>query len=431
MYCKAGDNLKENPDQKTAAKAAFNADLVKLDFPVFQANPDLIYFDNASTTQKPASVIETIENYYRKNCANAGRASYLWSSQLEAALEDTRAAVAAFLSVPEKSDQVVFTGGATDSLNTVTMAWALANLQDGDEVLLCPKDHKSAVLPWYHCKELLAAMGKHIKIRHFDIHEVGDYDLKSIKSQVSDKTRVLAMAHVHHVYGLDMEVSEIREIVGTDVIISLDASQSVGHTKVDANALPVDFISFSGHKMFAAPGTGVLYAGDRVKGQLQPLRLGGKSKAVIENDSLKINSNSVCEILESGTQNIPGILSLKPAIEYINKIGLENIEAHVSKLTVDLWQKLMPLPNIEFAPGIGICACDKGWGIISFRFKGISSSDLGFALDEEKIFVRTGDHCVWNKAEAEPDFLRVSMHAYNSPDDVEQFVQVLADIVDS
>ncbi|HMX46365.1 MAG TPA: aminotransferase class V-fold PLP-dependent enzyme [Candidatus Obscuribacter sp.] len=419
MYCQ--------PQSQAQAAEPLNVAKIKSDFPIFVSHPDLIYFDNASTTQKPRSVLETMSTYYEKQCANAGRAAYTWSSQLEKAMEESRRQVASFLKT--EATHLAFTAGATDSLNLVCQSYALHNLEDGDEVLLCPKDHSSAVLPWYQVREILKAMGKNIVIKHFDIHEVGDYDLKSIKTQLTPKTKILAMSHVHHVYGLEMEVAEIREIVGPEVIISLDASQSVGHTAVDLSSqgLPVDFVSFSAHKMLSAPGTGVLYVSKRVQDKLKPVRLGGKSKAEIVEGELSQTHTTVAELLEAGTQNIPSILALAEAVRYIESIGVERIEAHVSRLTVDLWQKLAKLPGIEFAPGIGICGCDRGWGIISFRFRQISSMDLSFALDEERIFVRSGDHCIYNKEEAEQDdFLRVSMHLYNNENDIDQFIEVLS-----
>lgn len=419
-------NMQCSIDSASKQQEDFEAKTFKADFPLFAKHPDLIYFDNAATTQKPQVVLDVINDYYQNQCANAGRASYSWSSQLESAINDSRKKVADFLSADK--EQVVFTAGATESLNLVTYAWALHNLKDGDEVMLCPKDHKSAVLPWYNVQALLKEQGKEIAIKHFDIHEVGDYDLKSIKEALTDKTRVIALAHVHHVFGLDMEVSEIRQIVGPDVIISLDASQSVGHTEVSAEQLPVDFISFSGHKMFAAPGVGVLFINPRLNSQIRPFKLGGKSKAVLSQNGFTLKHDNMADLLESGTQNIPAILSLAKAIDYVDNIGIDRIESHISELTVYLWQRLKELPGIEFAPGIGICGCFHGWGIVSFRFEQLSSSDLSFALDEEKIFVRSGDHCTYlsEDSESADDFIRVSMHLYNDKDDVDQFVDVLA-----
>jgi len=406
---------------KTGGQALDPA-LLRANFPIFANHPDLIYFDNASTSQKPLVVLDELSRYHTEQCANAGRAAYSWSTQLDKAISETRTKVAQFIGA--QAEDLAFTSGATESLNTVALAWGLLNLQDGDEIMLCPRDHKSAVLPWYNLKDILAAQGKTIHIKTFGIHEVGDYDLKSIKEQVTDRTRLLAMTHIHHVFGLDMEVPEIREIVGDRVLISLDASQSVGHIKIDVSQLNVDFLSFSGHKMFATTGTGGLWVNPRVKDSLRPVKLGGKSEATPQENGLLFQHKSTAELLEAGTQNIPGILSLGKAVDLIESIGLDAIESHVSDLTVYLYSKLVNLPGIIFAPGMGICRCEAGFGIISFRFEQLSNLDLSFVLDEENIFVRAGDHCTYAKDQSE-EYVRVSMHLYNSREEVDHLIAVL------
>jgi cysteine desulfurase/selenocysteine lyase len=414
MSCKISGNESETEKLDVSAFRA--------NFPIFGNHPDLIYFDSASTTQKPQVVVDTLLDYYTNQCANSGRASYSWSTQLNRAIEESRAKVAQFINCEVKN--LVFTSGATDSLNMAALTYGLNNLEDGDEVMLCPQDHKSAVLPWYNVQAMLKERGKNITIKHFAIHEVGDYDLKSVKEAFSERTRVVAMAHIHHVFGLDMEVSKIREIVGKDVVISLDASQSIGHTTVDAANLDVDFISFSGHKMFAAPGVGGLYINPRVEAKIKPVRLGGQSPVEIKDNGLEFTSKSMHQLIECGTLNIPAILSLGKAVDFISATGIAAIEAQLSDLTVYLWQKLTALPGIVFAPGIGICRCDSGFGIISFRFEQLASLDLTFLLDSEQIFVRAGDHCT-QKNNEEDDYLRVSMHAYNTREEVDQLVEVL------
>lgn len=399
---------------------------LRSEFPIFQNFPDLIYFDNASTSQKPKLVLDEINRYHTEQCSNAGRAAYSWSTQMEKSLEAVRTKLARFIGAD--AEDIAFTSGATESLNTVALTWGLINLQDGDEIMLCLKDHKSAILPWYNVKDMLAAQGKTIHIKTFEIHEVGDYDLKSIKANVSPRTRLLAMAHIHHVFGLDMEVNEIREIVGPDVLISLDASQSIGHISVDVQKLAVDFLSFSGHKMFATTGSGALWVNPRVKTSLRPCKLGGKSKAEPMATGLNLAYKSTAELLEAGTQNIAGILSLGKAIDFIESVGLNSIENHVSDLTVYLYNQLFVLPGIRFAPGMGVCRCERGFGIISFRFEQVSNLDLGFILDAENIFLRSGDHCTYLNDRSE-DFMRVSMHLYNSRSEIDQLIAVLSEAV--
>jgi cysteine desulfurase / selenocysteine lyase len=416
MYCPAS----------TKGKLRLDTTALRSKFPIFRKHEDLVYLDSAATGQKPDEVLAEINRYYTEQCANAGRAAYAWSTQLEKSIEAVRARVANFIG--GEAEDLAFTSGATESLNTVALIWGLANLKDGDEVLLCLKDHKSAILPWYNLKDMLAAMGRTINIKTFDIHEVGDYDLKSIAGQLTPSTRLLAMSHIHHVFGLDMEVSEIRKIVGDQVLISLDASQSIGHTKVDVAALGADFLSFSGHKMFAAPGTGILWINPEHKNNLQPIKLGGKSKAKPGAEGLIFSHKNTAELLEAGTQNIPAILSLGKAVDFVETIGQDAIEEHVSELTVYLYSKLANLPGIVFAPGMGICRCERGFGILSFRFEQIANIDLAFLLDSENIMVRTGDHCVYLQNTSE-EYLRVSMHLYNRMEDIDRLIAVLAGAV--
>lgn len=393
-------------------------------FPIFANAADTIFFDNASTTQKPQAVVDEIVRYYTQQCANAGRASYVWSTRASLKIEETREALATLLNA--EPHELVFTAGATDSLNMVALAWGLENLRDGDEVMLCPQDHKSAVLPWYNLQRLLAARGVNVAIKHFHIHEVGDYDLKSVREAVSGRTRVVAMSHVHHLYGLDMEVPQMRQIVGPDVVISLDASQSAGHVPVDVQALDVDFVSMSAHKMFGPTGVGALWIAAKHHRQLCATRPGGKTSISIVNNQMKCVQTSPASLLESGTQNISSILGWKPAIELILSLGQAEIEAAVGRLTRRLYFGLQRLPGLEFAPGPGVCGCPGGNGIIAFRFEQIPTSDLAFLLDSEKIFVRSGDHCLSSRAEGD-DFVRISLHVYNTQDEVDQVLAVLQD----
>ncbi len=380
---------------------------VRKEFPIFANRPEFVFFDNASTSQKPASVIQAITDFYTQSCANAGRASYSLSTKATKEIEETRLRVAAFLNADRS--EIVFTSGSTESLNTVALSWGLANLKSGDEVMVCFEDHKSTVLPWLNLKALLEHFDLSIMIVPISIHPEGDYDLKSIREKVSARTRLLAITHVHHLYGMDMEVKVIRQIMGESVLISLDASQSVGHRKVDVKELGADFVSFSGHKMFAANGVGVLWIAPKLHQQLIQIKPGGNTSGQFNANSFTRSSSSLPTLLEAGTQNIPAILSLSPAIDFIEKVGIDRIEKHVSQLSFYLYEGLKNLPGLEFSPGFGHCGCHNviGYGILSFRFEQITTSDLAFLLDSENILVRTGDHCLTNRNHGD-DFLRVS-----------------------
>lgn len=392
---------------------------VRRRFAIFNNRPGHIFFDNAATTQKPHTVLRRMAQYYRRDCANAGRAAYSMSTQAAGAISRARERVAAFINADSKN--IVFTSGATDSLNTVALAWGLANLKDGDEVMVCFEDHKSTVLPWVNLQSILARFGVDIKIVPIDVHLEGDYELKSIRERLSARTRLLAMTHVHHLYGLDMEVAKVREIVGPNVLISLDASQSVGHRLVDVRELPADFLSFSGHKMFASTGVGVLWVAPRVQSQLVAVKAGGNGLALGAESEAK---SSIQALLECGTADISAIVSLAAAVDFIESLGIERIERRVSALSHKLYDALKNLPGLEFSPGFGRCGCPIGYGIIAFRFEEIATSDLAFLLDSENIMVRTGDHCMsW--AQKGVDYLRVSLHVYNTEAEIERFIAVL------
>lgn len=398
----------------------------KLDVAAFRARfpalkNDTIFFDNAATTQKPLEVITLMDDFYRKQCANAGRASYRMSTTLAKRIEESRARVAAFIGAA--AEDICFTAGATESLNLVALSWGLSNLKSGDQVMVCMDDHRSAVYPWINLKRILSGLGRDIEVVPFKLHPEGDYDLKDIAALKSDRTRLIAVSHVHHLYGLDMEVAAIRKIVGADVLISLDASQSVGHRPVNVGTLDVDFLSFSGHKMFAGNGAGVLYVRPSLRAKLEPVLVGG-GMAALDGGALKRGA-TLAALLEAGTQNIPAILSMVPAIEFIEGLGLKAIEDRLVLLTKKLYAKLKDLPGIEFSPGVDRCGCHRGFGIISFRFiEGIATSDLAFLFDSENILVRTGELCLANRP-AGDDYVRVSMHIYNTDAEINRFVAVL------
>jgi cysteine desulfurase/selenocysteine lyase len=400
---------------------------IREQFPIFRNNSEKIFFDNASTSQKPTSVLDSIRNFHEFDCSNAGRGSYSWSTKLSTAVEETRKTLANFLNtVPE---QLAFTGGATDSLNLIAQSWGLNNLKDGDEVMVCMDDHRSSVLPWINLQQILKQFGKRIRIVPFTIHPSGTYDRDSIAEGLSGRTRLISLSHIHHVYGMEMDIAELKALIPDSVIISLDCSQSIGHIYIDVSALKVDFVSFSGHKMFAANGIGGLWASRRSIDTLWPLRVGAKTKISETDLGLEADRSSLAGLIECGTPNLSGIFSLNAAISFMQNIGVSNSANYVSYLTKYLLSKLKYVPGIEFAPGIGSCDCTKGFGIVSFKFCEVRTADVGAYLDSEDIFVRTGDHCQARESTGTEgdDYLRVSLQIYNTIEEIDHFVGVLQD----
>ena len=383
---------------------------VKADFPIFK-NSDVVYFDNSATTQKPQCVIDAVQNYYTNFCANIGRGAYSWANKAEAEVEKVRRKVAAF--VGADAEEIFFTSGATDASNLIAYGYGMKNLEDGDEVMYCSDDHKSTYHPWENIVKSLANFGIVVEVKDILIDTEGDYKEDDLVEKISSKTKLLILTHIHNTYGLEMDIDKIVPRVrakNLGVKIVLDCSQSVGHIPVDVHKLGVDFAFFSGHKMFADTGVGVCYIKKSTQPEMQKFKVGGGSN-----------------LFESGTQNISGILSLGAAVDYINSIGIEKIDAYLRYLTRELYTKLKAIPQIEFSKGIDKCSCPLGFGIVSFGISGISSCDVGEVLNDYGIFVRTGDFCRTTRNE---DFVRVSLHIYNTIADVDKFVKAIKYIVD-
>lgn len=382
---------------------------VKDDFPIFK-NSDIVYFDNSATTQKPQCVIDATQNYSLNFCANIGRGSYSWANKAGAEVEKARQKIASFIGA--NVDEIFFTSGATDASNLIAYGYGLKNLNTDDEIMYCPEDHKSTYQPWENLVKNLEHFGKKIVVKNILIDTEGDYKEDDLIDKITPKTKVVILTHIHNTYGVEMDIEKIVPRIrakNPDTKIVLDCSQSVGHIPVDVHKLNVDFAFFSGHKMFADTGIGVCYIKKSTQPEMQKFKVGGGNN-----------------LFESGTQNISGILSLGAVVDYINSIGIEKVEAYIRYLTRNLYTKLKSIPQIEFSKGIDKCSCPLGFGIISFGINGIQSSDVGEVLNDYNIFVRTGDFCRTTKGE---DFIRTSLHIYNTTSDIDKFLKVIKYIV--
>jgi cysteine desulfurase / selenocysteine lyase len=397
-------------------------DHIRSQFPIFANRPNTIFFDNAATAQCPQSVIDAINSFYTHDRANAGRSSYQMSTSLRTRIEEARARVAKFIGA--EPEDICFTGGATESLNLIPLTWGLHNLKTNDEVILCLEDHESAVLPWFALKDQLRRQGTRIKLITIRMHADGDYELRHIAESKSANTKLMSMTHIHHLYGLDMEVNQIRQILGKKVLISLDASQSIGHRKVNVNDLQVDFLSFGGHKMFAGNGIGVLWVKPSLRKKLKPLMVGGGMKVELGRNGLKVSPDTLANLLESGSQNTPGILSLAAAVDFIESIGLDAIETRVDSLTKYIYAQLKTLPGIEFSPGVDRCNCAHGYGVISFRFTQAKTADVAALLSSNNILVRANSHCAFKQHKGD-SYIRISLHVYNSEQEAMRLIEVL------
>ena len=380
---------------------------LRKDFPILNSN--IVYLDSAATSQKPKKVIEY--------CSNIGRGNYDWARKANKKVEGTRKKVAKFINA--KENEIIFTSGATDSSNLIAYSYMLNNLQNNDEILLCKEDHKSTIFPWMNLINILNKFKINIIEKEILIDVEGDYIEDDLISKINEKTKIVVLSHIHNVYGLEMEIEEIIpriRIKNPNCKIVLDCSQSVGHINIDVKKLDVDFAYFSGHKMFAETGIGICYIKSENIKEMKAYKVGGGT------EEEEILTNKASEVLEAGTQNISGIISLGSAIDYINKIGIEDIEKYMLYLTRYLYEQLKLIPNIEFSKGIDKRSCILGYGIITFKIEGIDSSELGEILSDYGIYVRTGDFCKSGKSD---DSIRVSLHVYNNKEDIDKLINII------
>ncbi|QFQ95120.1 aminotransferase class V-fold PLP-dependent enzyme [Streptomyces phaeolivaceus] len=379
---------------------------LRAQFPIVTGHPGLAYLDSAATSQKPQPVLDAVQTYLTTSNANAGRGSYPWANTTTALVEGARERVKEFLGDPEPGrSSVHFTGGTTEGLRSVARDWLADLLADGDEIVVPFADHQANLSPWLEARDLLARRGVRVRVRELPYQESsGDYDPGALAEVVGPRTRFVAATHVHHVYGVDMNVDRIRRVVGPEVPICLDAAQSVGHLPVSTAALDVDFVVFSGHKAMALPGTGAVWSRN-LRGPV--FRPGGWS----------------------GTPNTVGVVSLTAALDWLDTAGTDRIE----RWTVDLTSRLTDgLARLEAYEVLG-CRSSLTAGtevqrrrsLVTFRHRGIDSRDLGFILFSHGFMVRTDGHCQAGRDAADGS-VRVSLHVYNTPREIDELLSTLA-----
>ncbi|MFE5916689.1 aminotransferase class V-fold PLP-dependent enzyme [Streptomyces sp. NPDC056468] len=375
-------------------------------FPIIIAHPELTYLDSAATAQKPQDVLDTVHTYLTTTNANAGRGTYPWANRTTALVEQARDRVKLFLDdpVPERS-AVHFTSGTTEGLRTIARDWLPQFLTDGDEIVVPVADHEANIAPWLEVQRELARQGVRIGVRPMPYQRAsGDYDHTALNRLAGPRTRFVAASHVHHVYGGNMNIHRIRQAVGPDAVICLDAAQSVGHLPVSVAELDVDFIVFSGHKAMALPGTGALWARQARGPKFTP---GGWS----------------------GTPNTVGIASLTSALDWLDEAGTERIEQWTVALAARLTEGLRHLDAYEILGCQSSLAADSSvqrrQGIVTFRHHTIDSGDLGFILFSHGFMIRSDQHCQGGAGERTGS-VRVSLHVYNTAEEVDRLLAVLA-----
>lgn len=332
---------------------------VRKRFPMLNNHHDLIYFDNAATTFKPDTVIKRVEDFYCFKTTNIHRGDYDLSFQLSNEYEKTRSLVAEFLNA-EKNKEIVFTSGASEALNLVAYGYGQKFLKAGDIILTSEAEHASNILPWFKVAELTKA-----RIEYVELDEFGRFNLESFKNKLNNKVKVVTLAHVSNVLGYILPMKEIVSLAHeVGAIVVCDGAQSVPHIKYDVQALDVDFVAFSAHKMYGPSGVGCLYGKYDLLEKMDPFMLGGGSNArfdICGNILLKQAPYK----FETGTPNIEGILGLGGAIEFINEVGIENIEAYERDLARYFMDKMLALDNVTVYNPSADCP------LIAFNIKGV------------------------------------------------------------
>ena len=383
---------------------------LKDDFKMLEKN--FIYFDSAATSFKPNSVVNSIVDYYTNYTANAHRGDYDVSFEVDTKYEGVRNKVQRFINA-KKREEIVFTSGATQSLNMIAKGFFEDYLNDGDEVLLTKAEHASNVLPWFEIK-------KNIKIKYIELDN-GIITMENVRKSITPNTKVISIAHVTNVLGDKRPVKEITEYAHrNNILVVLDAAQSIPHMKVDVTDLDVDFLAFSGHKMCGPTGIGVLYGKYDLLDKMNPQNVGGGMNNEFESNMTYKYKRAPYKF-EAGTPNIAGVIGLGSAIDYINKVGIDNIENHVLSLRKYAIDKMVKLQNIE------IYNKEINTSTIVFNVKGVHSQDTATYLNKHGICVRAGNHCakILKDEIKVTNTCRVSIYLYNTKEDVDALVKAL------
>ena len=391
---------------------------LRSDFPVLSRQvhgKPLIYFDSAATTQKPRVVIEREKQYYEQENANIHRAAHFLANEATAFYEEGRKCVAKFINA-RHPHEVIFTRGTTESINLIAFAFAERFLRKNDEVVISTMEHHANIVPWQMACERKKA---HLKV--IPMNEKGELQLETLPELLNQKTKIVAITHVSNVLGTVNPVKEIIEKAHLrNIPVLVDGAQAVPHQKVDVQEMDCDFYCFSGHKMYAPMGIGVLYGKEQWLNEIPPYQGGGE---MIKKVSFaKTTYNELPYKFEAGTPNVPGVLGLHTTIDYMENIGLENIAKYEKYLCEYAEKQLLALDGIKL-----IGTAQHKTGVVSFVMDGVHPYDAGTILDHLGIAVRTGHHC----AEPVVDFfglisiIRASFAFYNTKEEIDAFVDAL------
>lgn len=387
----------------------------KKDFPIFKQTVNghpLVYLDSSATSQKPFQVIEALEEYYKTYNSNVHRGVHTLGTKATDGYEGAREKVRRFINARSTSE-VIFTRGTTASINLVAHSYARARLSKGDEMIITPAEHHSNLIPWQQVAKNTGAT-----LKYFSLLEDGTLDWEKAKEAITPKTKIVAIHHVSNVLGVVQPIQELASLVHQQGgVIVVDGAQSVPHLKTDVQKWDIDFLAFSGHKMFGPTGVGVLYGKEHLLEEMEPIEFGGEM--INEVELYVSNWKELPWKFEGGTPIIAGAIGLGAAIDYLESIGMEQVYQHDRELAAYAMEQLS---QIE---GCTIYGPKQRVGLVTFNIEGIHPHDVATVLDAEGIAVRAGHHCCqplmkWLQV---PATVRASFHIYNDKDDVNALVK--------
>lgn len=389
------------------------------DFPLLMQNK-IIYIDNAATSQRPQCVIDAEGDFYKNYNANPLRGLYSLSVEATEVYENAREAVRKFIGA-EKSNEIIFTRNTTESLNLVAYSYGLSNVKKGDEIVVSIMEHHSDLLPWQMVAKTCGA-----ELKFIECAKDGSIDLEKVKELITSRTKIVAMTQVSNVLGREYPVKEIAKLAHEKgAVMVVDGAQSTPHMRVDVTDLDADFFAFSGHKLLAPMGIGVLYGKEELLEKMPPFLSGGEMI-----DSVTRTSAVYAELphkFEAGTVNAAGAAGLKAAIDYIEKVGFDYISEREIALTSRAIEKMKNIPHVNI---IGSENADEHTGIVTFTIDNVHPHDISEILAADGIAVRAGHHC------AQPllthlglnSTARASFAFYNTEDEVDKFTDSVATI---
>lgn len=383
-------------------------------------NHRLVYLDNGATTQRPIQVMEAMRKYAEEAHGNPHRGAHYLSTKATEEYDLAKEAVRAFINA-NSTDEIIFTKNATESLNLIAQTYGMENIHRGDEILLLISEHHSNILPWQR-----VAKAKRAILKYMYIDENGRLSKDEITSKITNKTKLVAIAHMSNVLGTIFPIKETIDYAHSQgALVVIDGAQSTPHIKEDINDLDADFFVFSAHKMLGPMGIGVLYGKKEILDNMPPFLVGGDMiEYVYEQEA---TFAPLPFKFEAGTQNVEGAVGLRAAIEYINKIGMENITKHEKILTEYALEKILSIPYIKIQ---GPKTTEDKGGLISFTIDDVHPHDTASILDTYGIAIRAGHHCAQPLMRylSLPATSRISFYIYNTKDDIDQFIDGIKNV---